>query len=117
MKATSTRILVAVSTFWMRATRRTPKKFRMVNKRDQDRRGQLRPAQLEGEGARADGELRVLLFQRGEEVAQVVGEGQRRGRDGRREAGEERDPARHEAPGRAVGAGQVDVLAAGTRED
>ena len=31
MKATRTRIFVAVKTFCTRATRRTPKKFRMVN--------------------------------------------------------------------------------------
>ena len=35
---------------------------------------------------------------------------------GRGEAGEEGDPSRHEAPLRAEGVGEVDVLAAGARE-
>jgi hypothetical protein len=59
---------------------------------------------------------RVFLFQGGEEVAGIVGKGQRGDGDGRGEAGEKAGPAAHETPGRSEGAGQVDILAAGGRE-
>ena len=59
---------------------------------------------------------RVFLFQGGEEVAGIVGKGQRGDGDRRGETGEETGPAAHEAPGRSEGSGQIDILAAGGRE-
>ena len=58
----------------------------------------------------------MIVLQRGDEVPQIVGERQSGRRDRGGEAGKERDPSRHEAPCRAVGLTEIDILAAGLRK-
>ena len=53
----------------------------------------------------------------GNETPEVVGHGNRAGRNGPREAGDERRPAGQESGERSVRRAQIDVLAAGTRPE
>ena len=66
---------------------------------DQRRGRQLARPEPQAEGARARSPQAIVVACRhGEDVAQVVREGQGGRRDGRGETGEERNPAGHETP-------------------
>ena len=106
--------LVEVSTFCTLAVRPTPRQFSTVNAAISADAVIWPAPRRERKCAAADHQCRVGLLQRREEIAEVIGKGQRGGGDGRGEAGEERDPSGHEAPLGPVGVRQVHILAAGT---
>ncbi len=77
------------------------------------RRDGLPRSEPQGKCAGAEYEARVALAEIGEKVGQIIREGERRGGDRGRKAGEEGDPSGHESPLGPVGVRKIHVFAAG----
>src|SRR5215212_451717 len=83
--------------------------------KDETARKQLGTTEVKLKRTLAQGD-RALLLDCGEEIANIIGEGERGGCNRGRKSGEERNPAGHESPGGAVCSREIDVLASRARK-